>query len=191
MVPTTFLLAASLLASPTLSAAYGIGAGVRRAAAVPTLAPLRSAALFMQEAEPEAAEPPAKVELGTDSPLTSFAKKDAEMTLEEFNRKKAADNKARNEIRARNNVLIPAVCAIAYAVALFIGEDNVKANLKEMGSGGDPFANTPGMAETRERKAKGLAIAAEKQDKAATAVRTAIRGEEAVREAEMLQAQQQ
>ena len=181
------LIVVLVIASPTLSAAYVL-CGIECAAA-PTLAPLRSATVFLQEAEgAKAAEPPAKVMLGTDSPLTSFAAKDAEMTLEEFNRKKTADNTARDKVRARNNVLIPVVCAIAYAVALFIGEDNLKANLQEMGS--DPLGNTPGMAETRERKAKGLAIAAEKQDKAARAVRSAIRGEEAVEEAEKLQAQE-
>merc|ERR1719174_809440 len=96
------------------------------------------------------------------SPLAGMVPKGfSTLTPEEFQAKKQADNAARLAIRERNNILLPAVCAIFLAYATFVGEDTFKAQSKAIFE--DPFANAPGITEARERKQAMKAKAAEER----------------------------
>ena len=92
------------------------------------------------------------------SPLAALAGK---QNLEEFKKKKEADNKKRNAARARNNVLLPAVTGAFFLLGSFVGEDKVK---EIAASFANPMDNAPGMSETKQRKAEAKAQAKAEQE---------------------------
>lgn len=92
------------------------------------------------------------------SPLAALAGK---QNLEEFKKKKEADNKKRNEARAKINIALPAVTGAFFLLATFVGEDKVK---ETAASFANPMDNAPGMAETKQRKAEAKAQAKAEQE---------------------------
>jgi hypothetical protein len=120
-----------------------------------------AASIYMQEEgapeEEATAKPVAPTSETASSPLAGLVGDDK---LSEFQAQKEADNAKRNALRARNNVLIPAVVIGAYAIAAVIGEDNVKAFFKDFD---DPLSKAPGVERGRQIKAENRAKTAEWQ----------------------------
>jgi hypothetical protein len=141
----------------------------------------------MQEPDEEAAAPPPAPKYVTmeqaSSPLAGLV---GDMKLEEFQKKKEEDNAKRKAIRDRNNKLIPAAFGLFLAYCFAVGGDTVKQQSQDVFK--DPLANAPGMSEARERKAAKKAEADAEKEAMMNKMRTAIRGEEAVKLAEELQA---
>ena len=189
--PVAMLLALSWAPS---CAAYGLNApavtrsSLLRASGACTL---RSTRACMQETEgadeePPAPAPPKYVTMEqASSPLAGLV---GDMKLEEFQKKKDEDNAKRKAVRDRNNKLIPAAFGLFLAYCFAVGGDTVKQQSQDLFK--DPLANAPGMAEARERKAAKKAEADAEKEAMMNKMRTAIRGEDAVKLAEELQAKE-
>ena len=192
-VRSTMALLALAWVSPCAS--YSLGApaptrGTLHRAFEPAM--LRRAQPRMQEQEDtakEADEAPAAPKYVTmeqaSSPLAGLV---GDMKLEEFQKKKDEDNARRKEVRDRNNKLIPAAFGLFLTYCFAVGGDTVKQQSNDLFK--DPLANAPGMSEARERKAAKKTEADAEKEAMMNKMRTAIRGEGAVKLAEELQSKE-
>jgi len=114
----------------------------------------------MQAEEGEEEKPVAASSAEKSSPLAGIV---SDQTVSEMQEYKDRENAKRLRVRKRNNILIPAV-TVGLLLALQLAGG--KAKLQELGfdENFDLLANTPGMAETRVKKAERAAQAEENRD---------------------------
>jgi len=127
---------------------------------VPVTYKKKRAIVAAPKVEDEEEKPVAASSAEKSSPLAGIV---SDQTVSEMQEYKDRENAKRLRVRKRNNILIPAV-TVGLLLALQLAGG--KAKLQELGfdENFDLLANTPGMAETRVKKAERAAQAEENRD---------------------------